>query len=219
MKKISRQELDALCLNGKSIDSQGGYPCVVLHPDGTITKIWAVKKRLLSSNTLSPYSKRFVNNAAKLKKRGVIVPEIISHASVRGTHIKTVTYRSLPGESIREILKHSPELVHVPSLCRYIHSLHEKGIFFRSIHLGNIIRLPGGEYGLIDFTDVTFTRHPVSLVRRAANLAFPLRYREDVERMEAAGLPDLVETYLGILRPTPEQKELFLQTLKRYKKR
>ena len=219
MNKITRQELDALCLNGKAIDLQGGYPCVVLHPDGTITKIWAVKKRFLSSNTLSPYSRRFVDNAAKLKNRGVTVPEILDHAAVEHSHIKTVTYRSLPGKSIRDLLKEEPDRVNIQSLCQYIHSLHEKGIFFRSIHLGNIIQLPGGDYGLIDFTDVTFFKHLVPLARRAANIAFPLRYSEDIQRIEEAGLANIPESYLEILQPSPEEKTRFLQTLNNYMKR
>ena len=219
MNTITQQELDALCLNGRAIDMQGGYPCVVLHPDGTITKIWAIKKRLISSNTLSSYSQRFVNNAAKLKKRAVTVPEILSHAAVKGTHIKIVTYRSLPGKSIRDLLEDTPDQVNVHSLCQYIHTLHEKGIFFRSIHLGNIIQLPSGDYGLIDFTDVAYAARPLPLTRRAANLAFPLRYRDDIQRMEDVGLPNIRDTYLDILQPNTVEKTRFIHTLNHYMKR
>lgn len=198
---------------------QGGYPCVVLHPDDTITKIWAIKKGFFSSATLNPYSRRFVNNATRLAKRGLVVPEVLNHARVKGSHIKIVTYRSLPGSSIRDLLKDAPREVDIPSLCAYILDLHEKGILFRSIHLGNIILLPDGTYGLIDFTDVKYFNQPVSLDRRAANLAFPLRYPEDVDRMNAAGLPSMPESYLDLLKPDTQQKERFMKVLNQYSKR
>jgi uncharacterized protein (UPF0261 family) len=52
MKIITHQELETLCQHGQAIDNKAGYPAVVLHPDGTITKIWARKKKLISSATL-----------------------------------------------------------------------------------------------------------------------------------------------------------------------
>lgn len=219
MKKITRQELDALCKNGKSIDMQGDYPCVVIHPDDTITKIWAIKKRLLSSNNIRSYAQRFVDNAAKLKQRGIIVPEIIDHLQLENSHVRIVRYSSIPGHSIRDMLEKSPASVDIPGLCQYIHALHEKGIFFRSIHLGNIIQLSQGGYGLIDFTDVKFSGHPVPLLKRAANIAFPLRYHEDTRRIKDANLPDFKESYLAILEPDPQTRQDFDDSFNYYLKR
>ena len=219
MKKITSRELNALCKNGKTIDMQGGYPCVVLHPDETITKIWAIKKRLLSSNTIQSYAQRFVDNALKLKQRGIIVPEIIDHAQLEGSHVRIVKYRSLPGHSIRDLLKKSPASVNIPDLSRYVHSLHEKGILFRSIHFGNIIQLPEGDYGLIDFTDVKFSHKPIPLLKRAANIAFPLRYSKDAERIKKAKLPSFKKSYLALLKLDKLTKKQFKKTYKTYKKR
>lgn len=210
MKVITQQDLDALCQNGKAIDNKGGYPAVVIHPDDTITKIWARKKKLLSSATLRPYSQRFVHNAAELHKRGIVVPEILHHAAVENSHVKVVTYRTLPGQSIRELLEETPESVNINQLCEYIHQLHQHGILFRGMHLGNIIqRRDDLGYGLIDFTDVKFYSKPVPLLRRAANLATPIRYREDIERIQSAGLPDLLESYLSLLQLSDVEQQRF----------
>ncbi|MCP5538271.1 MAG: hypothetical protein H7A51_18815 [Akkermansiaceae bacterium] len=219
MKQMTTQELDSLCRNGTAIDSQGGYPCVVIHPDQTITKIWAIKKRFFSSNTLSHYATRFVNNAARLAALGIRVPEILEHAKVENSHIRVVKYKSLPGKSMRELLKEDPDQVDIPDLCRFIFSLHELGILYRSIHLGNIIQTAPGEYGLIDFTDVKFYNKPVPLLRRAANLAFPLRYDKDAKRIKKAKLPKILKSYLALLKLDKAHKKEFKQHFKHYKKR
>jgi len=47
--------------------------------------------------------------------------------------------------------------------------LHEKGIYFRSMHLANVILTPDGTLGLIDISDMkTFHRPPAQLQARAA---------------------------------------------------
>ena len=195
MRTITKPELDGLCRNGKAIDSKGGYPAVVLHNDGTVTKFWARKKGIFSSATINPYSSRFVKNAAELKKRGIIAPKIIDHAKLEHSHVQIVRYQSLEGESIRQLLHSTPQDIDLPALCNYICRLHEKGIFFSGMHLGNILQMPKG-YGLIDFTDVAFFSRPLSPKQRAQNLQIPLRYKEDLLALQESGLPDFLETYL-----------------------
>ena len=217
MKTITHQEMDALCKNGRAIDSKGGYPAVILHPDDTVSKIWARKKNFLSSATIWPYSTRFINNAEKLARRGVSVPKILDHAKLENSPVRIVTYQSLPGTSIRDLLLNSPQSVDIPALCRYYLELHDKGIYYRTIHLGNIIQLPDHQgFGLIDFTDVQFSKKPLSLKRRASNIAVPVRkrYLPDVQAIEKAGLPNLIDTYLDLLNPPPEERQLFLTHLK-----
>lgn len=206
MRTITRNELDALCSNGQAIDSKNGYPAVVIHNDGTVTKIWARKKNLFSSTTLIPYSSRFIKNAAKLKKRGIITPTVIDHAKLEKSHIEIVRYTSLTGDSIRTLLHSTPQKIDLLQLCSYINSLHQKGIFFGGIHLGNIIQLSNG-YGLIDFTDVSFSSRPLLPKKRAANLMITLRYKKDILALEQTGHPDLLQTYLKVSALSTEEQQ------------
>lgn len=216
---ITRKDFDAICQHGQAIDSKAGYPAVVLHPDGTITKIWARKKRVLSSATLRPYTDRFIKNARELAKRKILVPEIIAHGRLENSHVRLVTYRGLPGKSIRELLRNAPEQVDMVGLCRFILELHEKGVLFRGLHFGNILQLDTGGYGLIDFTDVVFFRKPVPMLRRAANIAFPIRYRDDARRIKKAGLPRLRKTYTSLLNLKKQDRKEFRRTFRHYKNR
>lgn len=219
MKRISQHDLDALCQYGQALDLKGDHPAVVIHPDGTVTKFWTRKKRWLSSATLRPYSRRFVDNAHALARRGITVPEIINHAQLENSHIRIVTYRALPGNSIRELLNDAPEQVDLPKLCRFIARLHQRGVLYRGIHLGNIIQPPERDgYGLIDFTDVRFFSRPLSLQRRASNLATPLRYREDTDLIASAGMPALEHCYLEQLDLSPAEQKRFLSLLQAHRR-
>ena len=211
MKTITREELETLCKNGRAIEQKSGYPAVVLHPDGTVTKFWARKKKLFSSATISPYSNRFIKNSENLAQRGIAAPKILDHAKLEHSHVRIVPYQSLPGISIRELIHTRPKTVDIPNLCRFFLELHKKGIYYRTIHLGNIIQLPNSGYGLIDFTDIKFYSKPLSLTKRAANIAVPIRkrYIEDVQAMNEAQLPNIPETYMDLLHLSPQEKNNF----------
>jgi hypothetical protein len=53
---------------------------------------------------------------------------------------------------------------------RFVIDLHDKGVYFRSLHLGNVVCTPEGRLGLIDFSDLRI--HPWALGRylRARNM-------------------------------------------------
>jgi hypothetical protein len=214
MNTITQDEFKFICNNGESIGKKSGYPAVVIHPDKTITKIW-VRKKLFSSATIYPYSSRFVRNARELHRRKVEVPEIINHARVENSNVRIVRYRALEGFSIRDLLRENPRKVSVHAIAKYFYELHEKGIFFRSIHLGNIVQLQGGDsYGLIDFTDVKFHPGPLSLRRRAINLATPLRYNDDVKLLKEAEQVGLVESYSTIANLCDSHSKCFKERVK-----
>lgn len=105
--------------------------------------------------------------------------------AARVPHLKRqlVAYRELPGTSLRSALAAADEsraasLVHAAGA--FIAGLHEAGVYFRSIHFGNILITsdePG--FALIDFLDMKMMGRPLSLQRRIRNGKPIFRYRED----------------------------------------
>lgn len=130
---------------------------VLLLRDGSILKLFR-RKRLLSSALFYPYAQRFVHNARKLSLIGVPVPTVIDVFSVLGMARDVVHYKPLPGETLRYLAKESlaPERKFQlrTELNRLIAKLHRNGIYFRSLHLGNVIVTDGDQLGLIDFSDM-----------------------------------------------------------------
>lgn len=219
MDTLSVSDYEALIASGKAIDFKHGYPKVILHPDSTVTKLWVNKFKLFSTSHFSPYAKRFITIAEKLKQAGIPVPHILQHANIEGTRVQLVRYRELPGRSIRDIIHQTPNDLNIQDLAAFYHQLHEQGILYRGMHFGNIILTKENTFGLIDFTDTTFYNKPVSMERRAANISTPLRYKEDATALTQAGLPSLVDSYLNVYQPNEDSKQKFLAIIERRSQR
>ena len=155
----------------------------VLHlQDGSFLKIFRVKS-MVSSAWLRPYSIRFARNAEEIKRRGMTTVDIISCYRINSYKETAVHYRPLPGKNLRQVLPTlDPEGVQalVKQLAGYYHELHERGIYFRSLHLGNILQLPDGSLGLIDIADMRFSRQALDETVRLRNLKHLARYERDV---------------------------------------
>lgn len=210
-RNISHAEYKDLEKSGRLIDTKHGYPAIILHSDKTITKVWAKKAKFFSSARFFPYAKRFISNAARLEQKGVAVPVLLEHLTIKGTPVHLVRYEELAGNSIRCLLKNAPSEVDMRGLAQFIFALHQQGIFFRAIHLGNVIQMPNGDFGLIDFTDVSFYSKPLSHQLRASNIATPLRYRSDLELIQEANLPNLLDLYLEFYELGPDDLQSFTQ--------
>lgn len=69
----------------------------------------------------------------------------------------------------------------------FVTGLHQKGIYFRSLHLGNIVRMTSGQLGLIDVADMTLKRRALGQMARRRNMKHMLRYAEDASWLELVG--------------------------------
>jgi len=151
-------------------------------PDGTdfIVKLWH-PNGWLSSGRLHPYSDRFRDNAARLRRLGFQAPLVRGCGRINPGGIRFVCYEALPGTSLREL---KPD-VDLPGTARFIARLHDAGVDFRSLHLGNLLWEGGGHYSLIDLSDCRFRRNPLSLKNRSKRLAYLCTHRRDVAFMAA----------------------------------
>jgi hypothetical protein len=170
---------------------------VLQTPDGLIVKIFR-RKRLLTTATVYPYALRFVRNVARLTARGVPTVEILEYARCPVLQRHLVTYRPLPGMTVRSALKSGTSNSDLlTSVARFVADLHRKGICFRSLHFGNIIVAPEqATLGLIDVADMTMHPWSLGVGSRERNFRHLLRYREDAEALQAFGWMRFVESYL-----------------------
>ena len=164
---------------------------VIATPDGRIMKFFR-RKRLLSSALWNPYAKRFAKNAARLTQMGIPTVEVTGVWRISSLKRDVVAYKRLEGESLRDLEK-TPELF--GKLAAFISDLHEKGVFFRSVHFGNILELPDGCLALIDMADLTFKGRPLTANERLRNFGHLMKYREDQEPLEAFGVKRFIMLY------------------------
>jgi RIO-like serine/threonine protein kinase len=177
--RLAQASFDTLITGAKVLEADSHGAKVYLLADGNILKLFR-RKRLLSSALLRPYSARFIANAERLEILKIATLKVLAHYKLERPGMTAVLYEPLPGRNLRQLMdtadftwQHSLE-----PLIAMIRRLHRSGVYFRSLHLGNVIVTPEGELGLIDMADMSFTRGPLSrrLIKR--NLEHFSRYLE-----------------------------------------
>lgn len=176
----SAEEYKALREDATVVSKDEHGDKVLLLADGTYLKLFRIK-RLLTSARINPYWRRFVDNAGRLQQLGIPTVNVIDVFKIPAISRTGVHYRPLPGASLREIDALDESLVE--SLGRFIGELHDKGVYLRSMHLGNVVKTPEGDLGLIDIADMKTRRGPLSLGMRLRNFRHLARYSQDRGRI------------------------------------
>ena len=158
-------------------DSHGAK--VYLLADGNFLKVFR-RNRLISSALLRPYSQRFVDNAARLAQLGIPTLEVISQHKLDMPGRTAVLYRPLPGRTLLQMSRDEGFSwdIYLPRLIELIRQLHRSGVYFRSLHLGNVVVTPDQRLGLIDVADMRFLRPPLSARMIRRNVQHMVRYIE-----------------------------------------
>ncbi|MFW6094189.1 MAG: hypothetical protein ACODAC_09465 [Pseudomonadota bacterium] len=192
---LSPRELEAHCREATVLVVKGGAPAVLAHRDSEgqplITKIWR-RRATWTSDLLRPYHGRFLRSLATLERLGVPTPRYRAHGRVPGAGARFVIYEALDGTPLRDLLGRGLD---VDALARFVARLHEAGIYFRGLHLGNVIRLEDGRLGLIDVQDTRFFRRPLRWRFRERNLGILCSHPADLEYMRDGHWCDLVMAY------------------------
>ena len=165
--------------------------------DGSMLKLFR-RKRLISSAAWYPYAQRFADNCQTLAQRAIPCPEIIKVFRVKQIQRDAVHYSPLPGQTLRQVMDDatSDDALRA-QLGSFIAGLHEKGIYFRSAHLGNVILTPDGTLGLIDISDMKTYRRPLRKSLRLRNFKHMLRYEQDRQWLIGDNNPAFINGYLS----------------------
>jgi len=197
MLELSQQDYDSW-RSGAELTARDQHGDKVLHlADGTYLKLFRIK-RLITSARFFPYCQRFATNARLLTELGVLTLKVREIYDIPHLVRTAVHYDPLPGSTLREIFELDAELV--SKLGRFLSVLHERGIYLRSLHLGNVVLTPEGALGLIDIADMRIRRGALSRRLRVRNYHHLCRYNDDRVRV-AAHADDFLEHCDPIIRP------------------
>ncbi len=189
---------------------------VLLTPDKHIIKLFYPRRRFTSAR-IYPYAHRFCNNARQLREKGIITVQCEQLRYDRTNRRHLITYPLLPGTTLRNTLKEvSNREDYLEKLASYLVTLHTRGILFRSVHLGNILVLENGDYGLIDVADMTIQSAPLGLRKRARNFRHLLHDREDREQLDSYGYGRFLEHYEAAAGISGSRRTRLRSYLKRY---
>jgi len=155
---------------------------VVQLTNGDIIKLFRIK-HLISGARIYSYARRFCRNAVRLKARGIATVNIKKLYHFDNGINSAVLYKPLPGETLRQIA--GTEVVTeslVKSLALFLVKLHQEGVHFHSLHTGNVVLTPEGEFGLIDISDLSIYPWPLFGNTRVRSFKRICRYPEDIQR-------------------------------------
>lgn len=171
--KLEYQDFLALREGAKVLERDPTGDKVLRLADGTFIKMFR-RKRLISSAAWYPYAQRFADNAAALAGLGIPSPRVIAVYRIADIGRDAVHYHPLEGTTLRELWRNGLPPERERKLKKafngFVAHLHDLGVYFRSLHLGNVIVTPEGELGLIDISDLRVHRRPLGRFLRARNL-------------------------------------------------
>lgn len=173
MKKLKHDDYLALRAGASVLEADSFGDKVLRLADGTMLKLFR-RKRWLSSAAWYPYAQRFADNGEALHRLRIPAPVIIEVWRIPSIGRDSVHYHPLAGQTLREIIAEGvdpkTEQALKEAFTRFVIRLHDCGVYFRSLHLGNVVYTPDQEFGLIDIADARIGRRRLSRQLRARNL-------------------------------------------------
>ncbi len=192
---ISRRAYEDLIGDGRVLVRDLFGPKVLMRSDQRIIKLFRVK-RLLSLAFFYPYSLRFSRNARRLNAMGIRSVQVEQTFFCPSMRRHGVVYPQLEGQPLDRLLEGDEvNAAVVEALAAFIAKLHRKKIYFRSLHLGNVLLLPDGEFGLIDVADMRFGWLPLGLGQRRRNFRHLLRLPAHRAALDRFGLERFFKCY------------------------
>ncbi len=196
MQSLSSEQFAAMRKDAEVIEKDGHGEKVLRLADGSYLKLFR-RKSWFSKTVLFPPAGRFAENAAELARLGIPCPRIIQLYKLSNPYRSVVHYEPLEGTTLRHLLTQQPSLEQLElfgMLAEFISQLHELGVYFRSLHLGNIVLTPAGKLGLIDISDMRCLGRPLPSRLRKRNLQHLFRYGDEWPAEQRAQLGSVLRS-------------------------
>lgn len=176
---LDLQAYHVLC-DGAEVLEQDKHGIKVLRlVNGNILKIFRLK-RTLSSAKLYSYARQFYRNALRLQVLGIPTVQVERLYHFAGSTNTAVLYKPLPGHTVRQLIaQRAFDTEKAYRLGAFVAHLHQTGIYFRSLHFGNIVLTPENTFGLIDVADMSIFPWRLGKIRRQRNFKHLMRIKED----------------------------------------
>ena len=194
---LSVEALNSMLSGGEVLEQdERGYKVVRLQT-GDILKIFRVRHKISGARIYS-HARRFMRNAERLQKLGVSTMVCKQLYHFNHSTDTAVLYTPLAGYTVKKLLDgHLLNQEMAMALGVFIARLHQLGIHFRSLHMGNILVMPDGQYGLIDISDMSIYPWPLFCNTRVRNFRHLCRYPDDIKRLGKLSWESMQEGYFA----------------------
>ncbi|MGR3887078.1 O-antigen ligase family protein [Pseudomonas sp. 1152_12] len=202
VKTPTPQDFEALQNDASVIEEDGLGPKVLRLEDGSFLKLFRAR-RWYTTGGFSPYSQRFASNSEQLARLGIASPPILDLYRLQDGS-SAVRYQPLPGLTLRQALQSLDNSLReslIERFGRFMAQLHERGVYFRSLHLGNVLLMEDGEFGLIDVADMRIYPSALRNTLRQRNVKHMQRYPQDRNWLFESHFEQLAKGYATVASP------------------
>ncbi|QQD28225.1 polymerase [Pseudomonas simiae] len=199
VQNLQPEGFNQLCADAHVIEADGLGPKVLRLADGRFLKVFR-PRRWYTSGSFYPYSERFASNAEQLRTLGIPTPQILGLYRLPDAS-SAVSYSPLPGLTLRQALQSLDNSLReslIERFGQFMAQLHERGVYFRSLHLGNVLLMDDGEFGLIDIADLRIYPSPLRNALRQRNLRHMQRYPQDRAWLFETHFEQLAKGYASV---------------------
>ena len=200
IKDICEQNFLGFKKQSKLLEQDGGFEKVFLYEDQYIIKLFRHRK-ILSSSRLKNKAKKFRDNSLKLQKRNIPCSKVMKLFYLNaGQKRQCLVYNYIEGNTFYDTFTkaHAEDRDHLlKKLFGFFRDLHQKGIYFRSAHLANIIVQVDGTLALIDVGNIQFQNRPLSTFQVFRNFKAILRRKQDFKIFKEVGKEKMLIYYFG----------------------
>lgn len=181
-------------------------PKVCRTPDGFIIK-WFYPRPGISTDKIFPYAKRFIRHSLQLEQKGIESVQVQAWLYDPQTSAHIILYPALEGMTVRDAMTTELATQVMDGFVDYVVDMHERGVFFRGIHLGNVLvreveqgegEIPGLAYSLIDITDCRVKHNKLNRWERVRNLKHLFSNLVDNEIYTAYGVQRFIDRYIEL---------------------
>lgn len=211
--QIESTQFLAYCEDGKVVEQDNRGIKVLMLSNGDYLKVFKLRG-LFSSSLFFSNARSFIRNAKRLRSLNIPTVEPIKLFHFFQSSDTAVLYSPLVGDTVRHLLdKNTLSGDKLSMLGSFIARLHREGIHFKSLHFGNIVLTPEGNYGLIDIADMKIFLWPLTVNTRIRSLKRIQRYQEDMQKLGSGHWALLINAYLEAAKLNRKQREIISQDL------
>lgn len=216
MKTLTKKDFQSLIQDASLLKKDRFGPKVYRRPDASYVKLFR-QKRKFSLSAIWPYAERFRRNGLRLSKLGIDTVNVDAVYNCPEIERTIILYKGLEGNLLHSVLEKDASSEHLDQLAEFLAVLHNKGVYFRAIHMNNIVLQPDGTLGLIDIADVRFRWHALGALRRVRNLCHLLNIQHGPQLLYVNGsLNYFLDMYLRYAQLGYIRKRLFTLFVHKY---
>lgn len=191
---LSAQAWKDCCHHAEVISTHAVFgPKVIRLSTGEYIKVFNAKAGL-TKRRLFPKYKKFIHNAKQLTSYGFHTITITHVYYLPHINAYAVRYSPLMGDDFRHVFKENPK-AGIEPLIDFLVELHDRGVYFHGMHLGNVLYDNAGVFGIIDMADLSFHRAPLRMDLRVRQLRRLLKYHLDRACFDSIGIDTILELY------------------------